>query len=47
MEAEAELGLRTAITERYEDLRCRLQERLGLEPARETRALYRTLLAQN
>lgn len=46
MEAEAELGLRTAITERYEALRRRLSERLGLEPERETRALYRALLAQ-
>jgi DNA-binding SARP family transcriptional activator len=47
MEAENALGLRDAIAERYERLRTLLGERLGLEPAQETRHLYRRLLAQN
>lgn len=46
MEAEAELGLRLAVARRYETLRDRLAARLGLEPERATRTLYRTLLAQ-
>jgi DNA-binding SARP family transcriptional activator len=46
MEAESELGLREAVTERYERLRALLDERLGLEPAQETRLLHRRLLAQ-
>jgi DNA-binding SARP family transcriptional activator len=40
------LGLREGIAERYETLRRLLDERLGLEPDRETRALYRQLLSQ-
>jgi DNA-binding SARP family transcriptional activator len=46
LEAEAELGLREAIVERYETLSRLLDERLGLEPARETRVLHRQLLSQ-
>ena len=46
MEAESALGLREAVAERYERLRALLDERLGLEPARETRLLLRSLLAQ-
>lgn len=47
MEAEATLGLRSALDERYEKLRALLDERLGLEPQRETRALYLSLLGQD
>jgi DNA-binding SARP family transcriptional activator len=47
MEAEGALGLREAVDERYERLRALLDERLGLEPAHETRLLYRSLLAQS
>jgi DNA-binding SARP family transcriptional activator len=46
MEAEGALGLREAVAERYERLRTLLDERLGLEPAHETRLLHRGLLAQ-
>jgi DNA-binding SARP family transcriptional activator len=46
MEAETALGLREAVVERYERLRALLDERLGLEPAQETRLLHRRLLAQ-
>jgi DNA-binding SARP family transcriptional activator len=46
MEAENALGLREAVADRYERLRALLDERLGLEPARETRHLHRSLLAQ-
>lgn len=46
MEAESALGLREAVAERYERLRALLDERLGLEPAHETRLLHRSLLAQ-
>jgi DNA-binding SARP family transcriptional activator len=46
MEAEAALGRREALAERYERLRRDLDERFGLEPARETRSLYRELLGQ-
>jgi DNA-binding SARP family transcriptional activator len=45
-EAESALGLREAVDDRYERLRGLLGERLGLEPDRETRSLYRSLLAQ-
>jgi DNA-binding SARP family transcriptional activator len=47
MEAERDMGLRLAVTARYETLRSLLAERLGLEPARETRILYRRLLGQS
>jgi DNA-binding SARP family transcriptional activator len=46
LEAEAALGLRQAVMERYEMLTSLLAERLGLEPQRETRALGRQLLGQ-
>jgi DNA-binding SARP family transcriptional activator len=46
MEAESTLGLREAVAERYERLRTVLDERLGLEPAQETRHLHLRLLAQ-
>jgi DNA-binding SARP family transcriptional activator len=46
LEAESALGLREAVDERYGRLRTLLAERLGLEPDRETRSLYRGLLAQ-
>jgi DNA-binding SARP family transcriptional activator len=47
LEAESALGLREAVAQRYEELRLRLDERLGLEPAKETRALYLRLLGQS
>ena len=47
MEAEAALGRREAVVERYERLARELDERLGLEPSRETKALYRRLLSQD
>jgi DNA-binding SARP family transcriptional activator len=46
MEAESALGLREAVSDRYERLRAILDERLGLEPEQETRRLHRRLLAQ-
>ncbi|HWQ24762.1 MAG TPA: BTAD domain-containing putative transcriptional regulator [Gaiellaceae bacterium] len=46
LEAEGALGLREAIDERYGRLRDLLHERLALEPAKETRALYLRLLGQ-
>lgn len=46
LEAEGALGSREAITERYERLQHLLDEKLGLEPQRETRTLYRELLGQ-
>jgi DNA-binding SARP family transcriptional activator len=46
LEAEAVLGRREAVTERYEAFRGRLDERLGLEPQQATRMLYRELLSQ-
>jgi DNA-binding SARP family transcriptional activator len=47
MRAESALGLRDAIVERYERLRAELDQRFGLEPEQETRALYRRLLSQD
>jgi DNA-binding SARP family transcriptional activator len=47
LEAESALGLREAVTHRYEQLRSLLQQRVGLEPARETRLLHRQLLGQH
>jgi DNA-binding SARP family transcriptional activator len=47
MEAEGSLGLRQSLEERYERLRALLDERLGLEPQRDTRLLCRRLLGQN
>jgi two-component SAPR family response regulator len=46
LEAEGALGLREAVAERYDRLRGVLDKRLGLEPAQETRLLYRRLLGQ-
>ena len=47
MEADAALGRREAVVDRYERLRRELEERFGLEPQRETRTLYRELLGQS
>lgn len=47
MHAEAALGRRDAILERYERLRRELNDRYGLEPERDTRRLYRQLLSQD
>jgi DNA-binding SARP family transcriptional activator len=47
MQAEAGLGLRQAISVRYQQLRERLDARFGLEPERETRLLHRRLLSQD
>ena len=47
LEAEGALGLREAIEARYGRLRDLLQERLALEPARETREVYLRLLGQS
>jgi DNA-binding SARP family transcriptional activator len=47
MEADAVLGRREAVEERYARLRGELDERFGLEPSRETKLLYRQLLRQD
>ena len=47
MEAEAALGRRDVVIERYERLGRELEERFGLEPSRETKLLYRRLLSQD
>jgi DNA-binding SARP family transcriptional activator len=47
MQAESVLGLRQAISERYDQLCRELDSRFGLEPDRETRLLYRRLLSQD
>jgi DNA-binding SARP family transcriptional activator len=46
LQAESALGLRESITRRYDELARVLDEQLGLEPTRETRVIYRQLLAQ-
>jgi DNA-binding SARP family transcriptional activator len=46
LEAEGELGLRESIEARYRELGTLLEERLGLEPSKETRTLYLRLLSQ-
>jgi DNA-binding SARP family transcriptional activator len=46
LQAEHALGLRESITRRYDELARSLDEQLGLEPARETRIVYRQLLGQ-
>jgi DNA-binding SARP family transcriptional activator len=46
LQAEHSLGLRESITRRYDELARSLDEQLGLEPARETRLVYRQLLGQ-
>ena len=45
LEAEGALGQRERLTDRYETFRQQLDADLGLEPERETRLLYRRLLA--
>jgi DNA-binding SARP family transcriptional activator len=47
MEAEALLGNRQAVLDRYEQLARMLDERLGLRPSGDAKSLYRRLLAQN
>jgi DNA-binding SARP family transcriptional activator len=47
LQAEYSLGLRESIARRYDELARSLDEQLGLEPARETRLIYRQLLGQN
>lgn len=47
LQAEASLGLRTAVIARYEKLSEMLEEQLGLRPHVETRQLYRQLLGQD
>ncbi len=47
MQAEATLGLRSAVINRYDNLRQLLDQQLGLQPHRETRTLYRQLLSQD
>jgi len=47
LQAEHALGLRESITRRYGELSRALDEQLGLEPARETRVIYRELLGQS
>src|SRR5581483_227835 len=47
LEAEAALGRRDAVADRYERLARELDERFGLEPSRETKTLYRRLLSQD
>jgi DNA-binding SARP family transcriptional activator len=46
MQAEALLGQRQAIIDRYEQLARELDERLGLRPASQTRDTYRRMLGQ-
>lgn len=46
MQAEGRLGNRDSIGQRYQQLRNLLQDDLGLEPERATRALYHELLGQ-
>ena len=45
MQAEGRLGLRDSVSQRYQ-LRSLLDDQLGLEPERSTRALYHELLGQ-
>ncbi|MBA3841943.1 MAG: hypothetical protein H0X39_04880 [Actinobacteria bacterium] len=47
IEAEAALGRREAVVERYERLRRNLDDQFGLEPNRDTKVLYRRLLGQD
>jgi DNA-binding SARP family transcriptional activator len=46
MQAEGRLGLRDSVSKRYQQLRGLLDDQLGLEPERATRALYHELLGQ-
>lgn len=45
MQAEAALGLRNAVIERYERLRETLDDAIGIEPHSETKGLFRRLLS--
>lgn len=47
LQAEHALGLRESITKRYDNLTQALDQELGLQPTRETRVMYRQLLAQD
>lgn len=47
LQAEHALGLRESIARRYDNLSHTLDEELGLQPARETRLMYRQLLGQD
>jgi DNA-binding SARP family transcriptional activator len=47
MQAEAALGLRGAIIDRYQNLTQLLDAQLGLQPHKDTRRLYRQLLSQD
>jgi DNA-binding SARP family transcriptional activator len=47
MEADAALGRREAVVDRYERLCRDLDDQFGLEPNRETKSLYRRLLSQD
>jgi DNA-binding SARP family transcriptional activator len=47
LEAEAALGRREAVVERYERLCRDLDEQFGLEPHQDTKLLYRRLLSQD
>lgn len=47
MQAEAALGHRESVVDRYERLCRELDERFGLEPNHETKLLYRRLLSQD
>jgi DNA-binding SARP family transcriptional activator len=47
LEAEAALGRREAVVERYERLCRELNSRFGLDPNRDTKLLYRRLLSQD
>ena len=47
MEADAALGRREAVVDRYERLCRDLDDQFGLEPSRETKSLYRRLLSQD
>jgi DNA-binding SARP family transcriptional activator len=47
MAAEAALGRREAVVERYERLCRELDDQFGLEPSRATRVVYRELLSQD
>ncbi len=46
MQAESRLGLRDAISHRYQRLRHHLDDQLGIEPETATRSLYHELLGQ-
>jgi DNA-binding SARP family transcriptional activator len=46
MQAEAALGRREAVVERYERLQRELDDRFGLRPSSETKRLYRRLLSE-